>query len=143
MTTAAVQQPVAAPGAVSADEISTSRRDTKQRIHDLEILAQSPEVLWVRKQMKMIRGDWAWSTAHAQIASGFLQSTTNGRLFASRDENTVLQISTTFPQKWEEVGLSYFHGTRFYDCPYALSIYVLLLIIARFDCHHTGRSNCI
>lgn len=104
MATAAVQQPVAAPGAVGTDEPSTSRRDTRQRIHDLEILAQTPEVLWVRKQMKMIRGDWAWSTAHAHIAVGFLQSTTNGRLFAYRDENSMLQISTTFPQKWEEVG---------------------------------------
>ena len=81
------------------------RRDTRQRIKELEDAAQSPEIAWIRRQMKIIRSDWAWSTAHAQIASGFLTSKINGRLFAYQDKNARLQLSTTFPKDWEEVSI--------------------------------------
>jgi hypothetical protein len=95
----------------SAQELPTMvndnliRRDTRHRIKELEVAAQSPEIAWICRQMKIIRSDWAWSTAHAQIASGFLSSSINGRLFAYQDENTRLQLSTTFPKKWEEVSI--------------------------------------
>lgn len=92
---------VAPPGA--ADEVGLARRDTRQRIEDLELVAQSPEIAWIRHQMGLIRSGWAWSTAHAQIASGFLRSQTSGRLFARRDEHAGLQLSTTFPRQWNEV----------------------------------------
>ncbi|KAG0575070.1 hypothetical protein KC19_VG315400 [Ceratodon purpureus] len=79
------------------------RRETRQRIKELEDAARSPEIAWIRRQMRIIRSDWAWSTAHAQIASGFLSSNINGRLFAYQDKNARLQLSTTFPKEWKEV----------------------------------------
>jgi len=91
-------------GGGGAEDLSVvDRRNTTQRIHSLEEEAKSGEIVWVQNRMKLIRGDWAWSLAHVQIASGFLKSTTNGRLFAYRDDNAMLQCSTTFPQKWDEV----------------------------------------
>jgi dynein heavy chain len=79
------------------------QRDTRQRIKELEVVVQSPEIAWIRQQMKVIRGDWAWSTAHSLIALGFLDSNINGRLFAYQDKNARLQLSTMFPKEWEEV----------------------------------------
>ncbi|CAK9199554.1 unnamed protein product [Sphagnum troendelagicum] len=91
-------------GGGGAEDLSVvDRRNTTQRIHSLEEEAKSGEIVWVQNRMKLIRGDWAWSMAHVQITSGFLKSTTNGRLFAYRDDNAMLQCSTTFPQKWDEV----------------------------------------
>jgi hypothetical protein len=96
--------PPAVNGGGGAEDLSVvDRRNTTQRIHSLEEEAKSGEIVWVKNRMKLIRGDWAWSLAHVQIASGFLKSTTNGRLFAYRDDNAMLQCSTTFPQKWDEV----------------------------------------
>jgi len=83
------------------------QRDTRQRIKELEVAAQSPEIAWIRRQMNIICGDWAWSTAHSHIALGFLASNVNGRLFAYQDKNARLQLSTTFPKEWEEVSICY------------------------------------
>lgn len=109
MAAAAVQQAMDLPQGlpIESEDDASARRDTRQRIYDLEAIAKSPEIAWVKKQMQLIRAEWSWSTSHAQIAWGFLQSTTNGRLFAYRDEAARLHVLTNFPQKqrWDEVRL--------------------------------------
>jgi hypothetical protein len=109
MAAAAVQQAMDLPQGlpIESEDDALARRDTRQRIYDLEAIAKSPEIAWVKKQMQLIRAEWSWSTSHAQIAWGFLQSTTNGRLFAYRDEAARLHVLTNFPQKqrWDEVRL--------------------------------------
>lgn len=109
MAAAAVQQAMDLPQGlpIESEDDASARRDTRQRIYDLEAIAKSPQIAWVKKQMQLIRAEWSWSTLHAQIAWGFLQSTTNGRLFAYRDEAARLHVLTNFPQKqrWDEVRL--------------------------------------
>lgn len=69
----------------------------------LEEAALSTEVQWVAKQMKLIRKSLIFGTKQAQIATGFLRSSTNGRLFSFADEHMMLHCSTSLPQKWDEV----------------------------------------
>ncbi|CAM6114547.1 unnamed protein product [Calypogeia fissa] len=69
----------------------------------LEEAALSAEVQWVAKQMKLIRKTMVFGTKQAQIAAGFLRSSTNGRLFSFADEHMMLHCSTSFPQRWDEI----------------------------------------